>query len=189
MLWFWYPIGLSLVCYCLIQKYISTYVGSDLSLSVERLQRERCYSTIHSKHHNSLLKVFQIFKKYRLICKICVIFQLSTQLHSAPLSFVYNWKEMRTYWLHTTLCRLFELLQIYGLKVLPWWKNVLTKYSNSLFMHAVPSIKNAVKFWIVVFRGGGTGGAGGATAPPTFGSSIILHSYSTTNIFGQLNIC
>ena len=74
-------------------------------------------STIHSKHHNSLLKVFQIFKKYRLICKICVIFQLSTQLHSAPLSFVYNWEEMRTYWLHTTLCRLFELLQIYGLKV------------------------------------------------------------------------
>ena len=43
-------------------------------------------STIHLEHHNSLLKVFQIFKKYRLICKICVIFQLSTQLHSASLS-------------------------------------------------------------------------------------------------------
>ena len=37
-------------------------------------------------------------------------------------------------------------------------------------------------------RGGGTGGAGGAIAPPTFGSSIITLSYSTTNIFGGLNI-
>ena len=38
-------------------------------------------------------------------------------------------------------------------------------------------------------RGGGTGGAGGAIAPPTFGSTIIIHSYSTTNILGWLNIC
>ena len=39
------------------------------------------------------------------------------------------------------------------------------------------------------YRGGGTGGAGGAIAPPTFGSSIIVLSYSTTNIFGWLNLC
>ena len=38
-------------------------------------------------------------------------------------------------------------------------------------------------------RGGGTGGAGGAIAPPTFGSSIIIHSYGKPNIFGWLNIC
>ena len=39
-----------------------------------------------------------------------------------------------------------------------------------------------------LFRCGGTGGAGGVIAPPTFGSSITIHSYSTTNIFGWLNI-
>ena len=33
-------------------------------------------------------------------------------------------------------------------------------------------------------RGAGTGGAGGAIAPPIFGSSIRIHSNSTTNIFG-----
>ena len=34
------------------------------------------------------------------------------------------------------------------------------------------------------YRGAGTGGAGGAIAPPIFGSSIRMHSNSTTNIFG-----
>ena len=40
----------------------------------------------------------------------------------------------------------------------------------------------------VTCRGGGTGGAGGAIAPPTFRSLISIHSHSTTNIFGWLNI-
>ena len=43
-----------------------------------------------------------------------------------------------------------------------------------------------VDFQSVAYRGGGTSGAGGAIAPPTFGSSIIIHSNSTTNIFGLL---
>ena len=37
-------------------------------------------------------------------------------------------------------------------------------------------------------RGGGTGGAGGAIAPPTFGISLIIDSSSTTSIFGLFNI-
>ena len=40
-----------------------------------------------------------------------------------------------------------------------------------------------------LIRGCGTGGAGGTVAPPTFDSSIIVHSYSTTKIFGRMNIC
>ena len=43
-----------------------------------------------------------------------------------------------------------------------------------------------VWIWLYHSRGGGTGGA---IAPPAFGSSIIIHSYSTANIFGWLNIC
>ena len=39
-----------------------------------------------------------------------------------------------------------------------------------------------------IIRGAGTGGAGGAIAPPIFGSSIRIHSNSTTNIFGYFNI-
>ena len=35
-----------------------------------------------------------------------------------------------------------------------------------------------------ILRGAGTGGAGGAITPPTFGRSIRIHSNSTTNIFG-----
>ena len=35
-----------------------------------------------------------------------------------------------------------------------------------------------------ISRGAGTGGAGGAIAPPIFGSSIRMHSDSTNNIFG-----
>ena len=41
--------------------------------------------------------------------------------------------------------------------------------------------------WItnfILIRGAGTGGAGGAIAPPIFGNSIRIHSNSTTNIFG-----
>ena len=38
-------------------------------------------------------------------------------------------------------------------------------------------------------RGDGRGSAGGAIAPRTFGSSIMVHSNSNTNIFGPLNIC
>ena len=38
-------------------------------------------------------------------------------------------------------------------------------------------------------RGSGTGGAGGAIAPPIFVSLKMIQPYSTTNIFGWLNIC
>ena len=48
---------------------------------------------------------------------------------------------------------------------------------------------NVAVIVVLGFRGGGTGGAGGAIAPPTFGSSILIQSYSTTNILGRLNIC
>ena len=44
-------------------------------------------------------------------------------------------------------------------------------------------VENNLKFHINV-KGAGTGGAGGAIAPPIFGSSITIHSNSTINIFG-----
>ena len=40
----------------------------------------------------------------------------------------------------------------------------------------------------VLTRGGGTGGAGGAIAPPTSDNSVKMNSNSTTNMFDYLNI-